>query len=337
MQLVRGRAHQRVDKSLPGQRARPPRQRKRKEHADHRRFRGGGKPAIDRADDAHDQQHYGNQATRRVDALAERHRRFWRRHARLVQQGPCDDEAHEQSGKHNSGNDAGDEQSRNRLISGGCIDDHDDRRRDQQPKRAGAGERADRHALVIAALEEFRQCNAADSGARGGRGAGHRGEYCAADDIHVQQAAGQFLQPGRKALEHVVRQFRAIEDFAHPDEHRQRGEIPGVRCRPHRRGEHLPRRRCHFRQHCGEAAHRQCQRDPHAGAEDCEQQQHQEKGELEHIHGSALLAQRDRIFGGAEARAAAAHDDEQLVDQRDGEDQRADAPSPPADRPAAPG
>ena len=32
-----------------------------------------------------------------------------------------------------------------------AVDDHDDRRRDQQPERAGAGQRADRHALGIAA------------------------------------------------------------------------------------------------------------------------------------------------------------------------------------------
>ena len=37
----------------------------------------------------------------------------------------------------------------------------------------------------------------------------------------------------------------------------------------------------------GKAAHRQCQRDPDAGAEDREQQQHQEEGELEYVHGSS--------------------------------------------------
>ena len=37
---------------------------------------------------------------------------------------------------------------------------------------------------------------------------------------------GQELHPGRQALEHVLRQPRAKQDFAHPDKQRQGGERP---------------------------------------------------------------------------------------------------------------
>ena len=92
-----GRAQQRIAKAVFGQRARPPRQRERQEHADHRRFGGRGQPAIDRADHAENEQRHRDQPARGVDARAERHVRLRRRHARLVEQRPDDDEAHEQA------------------------------------------------------------------------------------------------------------------------------------------------------------------------------------------------------------------------------------------------
>src|SRR3546814_2680709 len=39
-----------------------------------------------------------------------------------------------------------------RLLGDHAVDDQHDRRRDQQPERAGAGQRADRQRLVVAAF-----------------------------------------------------------------------------------------------------------------------------------------------------------------------------------------
>ena len=315
-------AEQRIAKAGKRQRARPPRQKQRQEHADHRRFGRRGEPAIDRADDAEDQQRHRDQPARRLDARGERHRRLGRRHAFLVEQRPDDDEAHEQPGQHDARDHAGDEQPRDRLLGDGGVDDQDDRGRDQQAERAGAGQRADRHLFVVAALQQFGQRDAADRCAGGGGGAGHRGKDRAADHVDMQQPAGQFLQPRRQPLEHVVGQFGAVEDLAHPDEHRQSGEVPGIRRRPYRGGEHLPGRRCHFGHHRGKAADRERQRDPHAGAEHREQQQHEDERKFDDVHGCAhracswsdlatagdiglaFLAQGDRVFRRAEARPA---------------------------------
>src|SRR3546814_14368552 len=55
----------------------------------------------------------------------------------------------------------------------------------------------------------------------GGGGAGDRREDGATGHVHVQQAAGQPVEPGRKALEEVFREPRAEQDLAHPDEQRQ--------------------------------------------------------------------------------------------------------------------
>ena len=58
-----------------------------------------------------------------------------------------------------------------------------------RPSVPGAGERADRHVLRIAARLQFRQRHLADRRAGRGRRARHRGEDRAADDVGVQQPA----------------------------------------------------------------------------------------------------------------------------------------------------
>ena len=93
-------------------------------------------------------------------------------------------------------------------------------RRDQQPQRAGAGQRADHHVLRVATPAQLGQRHLADGRAGGRAGARHRREDGAARHVGVQQPPGQRLHPGRQALEHVLAEPRAEQDLAHPDEQR---------------------------------------------------------------------------------------------------------------------
>jgi hypothetical protein len=125
-----------------------------------------------------------------------------------------------------AGHDAADEQLGDRNFGGDAVDDHDDRRGNQQAERAGAGQGADRDVFRVTALGQFRQGDLADGGAGGRRRARDGGENGAADDIGVKQTAGQLFQPGREALEHVFGEPGAEQDLAHPEEHRQCGQGP---------------------------------------------------------------------------------------------------------------
>src|SRR3546814_9734949 len=61
-----------------------------------------------------------------------------------VEPGPADDIAHEQGGEQDAGQHAADEQLGDRDVGGDAVDDHDQRRRDHEAERAGAGQRAAR-------------------------------------------------------------------------------------------------------------------------------------------------------------------------------------------------
>src|SRR6267154_1700663 len=54
------------------------------------------------------------------------------------------DPGHEAAGEQKARDEAGGEQFQDRDVAEHAIDDHDVRRRDQEPERAGAGEAADR-------------------------------------------------------------------------------------------------------------------------------------------------------------------------------------------------
>ena len=152
-----------------------------------------------------------------------------RRHLRPGGAGPDRQVAREQRGQQHARQHAGDEELGDRDLGADAVDDHDDRRRDQQPQRAGAGQRADRDAVRVAAALQLGQAHLADRGAGGGARARHGGEDRAADHVDVQQPPRQRLHPRRQAAEHVVRQPGAEQDLAHPDEQRQRGQRPARR------------------------------------------------------------------------------------------------------------
>src|SRR5690606_13332799 len=109
------------------------------------------------------------QTARRLDLLNERRSWLGWGHPMAEDQRPGHHVAHEQPGQNNSWYHAGDEQPRDRLIRGGRIDDQDDRWRNEQSERAGAGERADRHTLVVAPLLQLWQGDTPHGGRRRSR------------------------------------------------------------------------------------------------------------------------------------------------------------------------
>ena len=93
----------------------------------------------------------------------------------------------------------------------------------------------------------------------------------------MHQPPRQPAEPRRQALEHLFRQPGAVQDLAHPDEERQRGQRP--------RGARAPERleQVHVRRRAGEElqpepGHRgERDRDPHAADEQHEQQGEQDE------------------------------------------------------------
>ena len=84
----------------------------------------------------------------------------------------------------------------------------------------------------------------------------------------MHEPARQPVQPGRKSAKHFLRQPRAEENFAHPDEERQGCERPRRAVAPHRRRQHAARRNAAAGElHAGPSRRHQGDGDPDAGAE----------------------------------------------------------------------
>ncbi len=229
-------AHEALGEHLAAHRSLHPGQEEGAHHAERRRLGGGGDAHVDRAQHERDERDRPDEVARGRDLLRERHRRVRRRDAPGVRERPGHGVAHEEAREEQPRQHARDEELGDRHLRRDPVDDHDDRGRDEQAQRARARERADRHVLGVAAAPELRQRHLADGGAGGRARARHGREDRAADDVGVQQPAGNALQPGGEALEHVLRQARAEEDLAHPQEERQRGEGPRRARAPDRDG-----------------------------------------------------------------------------------------------------
>ena len=177
-----------------------------------------------------------------VTAPAKAHRRIGRRRALRIGERPDRDvagiEHHHQQARQKSGEENLDDGDV-RLHG---VDHHGDRRRDENAERARTGQRAEAHVFVIAALLQFRQGDLGNRGAGRGRRSRYRAEHAAGEHVDVHEPARQPVQPGRESAKHLLRQPRAEQDFAHPDEERQGRERPRRAVAPHRRRKHAARR-----------------------------------------------------------------------------------------------
>src|SRR5213078_191251 len=157
----------------------------------------------------------------------------------------------------------------------------------QKAERAGAGERADRHRLVVTALEQLGDGDAADRGSGGGRRARDRCENAAAEDVAVHQPARQRRHPRREAAKHVLRNPGAKQDLAHPDEERQRGERPAGARSPDRGCHQAAGRRIGEKSHRDPADAKQGERDPKTGNQQQRQSADENDRDQPHFRASA--------------------------------------------------
>ncbi len=112
-----------------------------------------------------------------------------------------------------------------------------------------------------------------------------------AEDVDVHQAAGNAVEPWRQAAKHFVRQARAEQNFAHPDEQRQRRQRPRIAVAPDRGGEHRAEGNAAADElHADIAGRHQGQRDPYAaGEQDAEEDQQQRGNADQFSHGQTPL------------------------------------------------
>ena len=220
-----------------------------------------------------------------ADAPAKAHRRLGRRRAFRIGERPDRDvtgiEHHHQQPRQKSGekhlNDG------NVRLHG--VDHHGDRRRDENAERAGAGQRTQTQVFVIAALLQFRQRNLGNRGAGRGRRSRHRTEHAAGKHVDMHEPARQPVQPGRKSTKHFLRQPRAEQDFAHPDEERQGRQRPRRAVAPHRCRQHAARRNGAAGElHAGPSRRHQGDGDPDAATEQQRKKSEQDRGDGEKLH-----------------------------------------------------
>jgi hypothetical protein len=181
------------------------------------------------------------------------------------------------------GDDAGDEKARDRDVGRHAVHDHDDGGRDEESQRAGARERPDGHLLGVAPLHELGQRHLADGGAGRGARPRNRREDGAADDVGVQQAPRQALEPRGEALEHVLREPRAKKDLAHPHEERQRGERPRRKRTPDGDRHRVAHRAAREELHADPRDPEQRQADPQPAAQQDEEEGDEQRGD-ERVH-----------------------------------------------------
>ncbi|MPL74769.1 hypothetical protein SDC9_20586 [bioreactor metagenome] len=300
------RAKQAVAERAPAHRALQAGKRQRADNAEGRGLGRGGKPHIHRADHQHDQRDHRQQQHRVAQLGGKAHPRLGRGHLVAAQDRPERDIAHEQPGQHEPRQHARHEQAGDAFAHADAIDDQRHRGRDHQAKRRGAGKGADDHELGVAALPQLGDRHLADRGQRRRRRARDCREDGAAHDVRVQEPARKAREPGREPLEHVLGQFRAIQDLAHPDEQRQRGQRPARGAGPdgdRHRAAGIAR---------GEAEHadighpHQRQPDPEPGAE---QEEHHEEEDAD--------LQPGRVAVKAGHRVQRAPDDEQAQPEQD--------------------
>ncbi len=257
-------------------------------------------------------EHEGDQGQRRQQAggvgelLAKAHVRLWRRLAGRVHQRPQRDVAAIQNHHDQTWQEAGQEHLDERHLRLNGVDDHDDGRWNEQPERAGSRHRADGHGAVVAALFQFGQRDLGDRRAGRGRGARHHSEDTAGDDVDVQQAAGEAVDPRRDAAEQILRQPCTEENFAHPDEQRQGGQRPGGIGAPGRRRQNAADRHVGDHHHGREAAQHQRHADPKTGNEHDAKHRDEQQGDLDQLQrhdyrfpAAARSMTSSRVLGGS--------------------------------------
>ena len=128
------------------------------------------------------------------------------------------------------GPDAGEEQPAERFFRRDRKQDHGDRGRQQDAERAAGGDDAGGEAAGIAALAHLGNAGRADRRAGRGRGARHRREQRAGEDVGDAEPAGNAMQPGMQRRIEVLAgaglaDRRTLEDEQRDRQQRDRGHF----------------------------------------------------------------------------------------------------------------
>ncbi len=107
---------------------------------------------------------------------------------------------HQQQGRA----DRGEKQAAERLFGRYRVEDHGDRRRQQDAERAARRDDSGREAARIAALAHFRNAGRADRRAGRGRGPSHGGEQRAGEHIGDAEPARNAVHPGMECAIEVL-------------------------------------------------------------------------------------------------------------------------------------
>ena len=116
--------------------------------------------------------------------------------------------------------DARDEQLRHAFLGDEAIDDHRDRRRDENAERAARRYEAVDEVARIIALDHFRDRDRADGGGAGNGRARDRGKQRATQDRRDREAARPMPDPRLHRGEQVLADTALEQDIRHHQEHR---------------------------------------------------------------------------------------------------------------------
>ena len=172
------------------------------------------------------------------------------------------------------------EQLDDAFVDRHAVDDQRQRGRDHQAQRRRACQRADDHVFGVFAFAQFGDRHLAHGGQRRCRRARNGGEHRAADDIGVHQPARQPRHPGREARNMSSAKPGSIQDLAHPDEHRQRGQRPAGRGAPDVVSHHVAHGPGGEQLHPNPGNAHQGQADPDAGAQKQEQDEKEQDDDI---------------------------------------------------------
>ncbi len=190
----------------------------------------------------------------------------------------------EQRDQQKPGKYAGKEQPAERLFGGDRIEDHGDRRRQQDAERAAGGDHAAGEAAGIAAPPHFRNAGRADRRTGRRRGTGHRRKDGAGQHVGDAKAAGHAMHPRMQGQVQVLSGARfsdggALEDEQRDGQERDRRHFL-VNVLRHR----IERRRGHEEQHEHERDAAEGESDRHAREHRDERRTGIEKSDGERAH-----------------------------------------------------
>ena len=157
-----------------------------------------------------------------------------------IEKDPHDDEAHVERRQDDTRHEAGSEKLSDRCFREGRVDDHRDRRRDQDAQRAAGRQGSRDETSIVAAGRELGQSDGGHGGGRRRASARDGREDATARDIGVHETTGQPAHKGRNAVVKPCAEAGAQEDFGHQHEQGNGGKGEAVGGAPTDDAESLP-------------------------------------------------------------------------------------------------